>query len=77
VDFKIKAKSENGNVSDDQLSPNFRKLYMSDKEIDELIDFLENGLRDPNLIRYVPEEVLSGNCFPNNDPFSNFQTGCD
>jgi cytochrome c peroxidase len=64
-------------VSDENLSPSFRKLYLSDEEVDELIDFLENGLRDPNLIRYVPEEVLSGNCFPNNDPFSIFQTGCD
>ena len=49
-------KSENGNVSDDQLSTYFRKLYLSDDEIDELVDFLENGLRDPNLERYVPED---------------------
>ncbi len=77
IDFKINAKSENSNVADEKLSPYFRKLYLSEEEVEELVDFLENGLRDPNLERYVPQEVLSGNCFPNNDPFSNFQTGCN
>lgn len=77
IDFKIKAQSENTNVPNEKLSKYFRKLTLSEVEILELIDFLENGLRDPNLQRYVPEEILSGNCFPNNDPFSIFQTGCD
>ncbi|MFK7771825.1 MAG: cytochrome-c peroxidase [Saprospiraceae bacterium] len=77
IEFKIKAKSENSKVADENLSPYFRELYLTDDEVNELLDFLENGLRDPNLERYVPEEVLSGNCFPNNDPFSIFQTGCN
>lgn len=77
VEFKIKAQSENENVANKKLSPYFKELRLSENEVNELIDFLENGLRDPDLKRYVPEEVLSGNCFPNNDPFSIFQTGCD
>ena len=43
----------------------------------ELVAFLENGLRDPNLNRYQPEEVLSGNCFPNNDQQSKAELGCN
>ncbi|HFB99684.1 MAG TPA: hypothetical protein ENJ53_02655, partial [Phaeodactylibacter sp.] len=77
VEFKIKAISENPNVADDQLSPYFKPLNLTPQEVDDLVDFLENGLRDPHLDRYVPETVLSGNCFPNNDPFSVFQTGCN
>lgn len=77
VDFKIKAVSENPNVADDKLSPYFKPLNLTPQEVDNLVDFLENGLRDPNLARYVPETILSGNCFPNNDPFSVFQTGCE
>ena len=77
IDFKINAKSENQNVTDDMLSSQFRPLTLTDEEVDDLVHFLKYGLRDPNLQRYVPEVVLSGNCFPNNDPFSNFHTGCD
>lgn len=38
VDFKIKAKSENDSVSDENISPYFRKLYLSYEEVNELID---------------------------------------
>jgi len=44
--------------------------------MDDLVEFLENGLYDPNLIRYKPEVTMSGNCFPNNDLQSRMDMGC-
>ncbi len=68
---------ENENVPAGQLSPFFHPLQLTDEEVDQLVQFLENGLRDPALARYVPEAVLSGNCFPNNDPVSRADLGCE
>lgn len=68
---------ENPNVPDSQISPFFHPLMLTQKEKDDLLAFLENGLRDPDLMRYVPEEVLSGNCFPNNDIQSQIELGCN
>ena len=53
------------------------ELILTEEEIEDLLSFLEKSLRDPNLERYVPESVLSGNCFPNNDPISRLERGCD
>jgi cytochrome c peroxidase len=50
---------------------------LSEEEKTALVAFIRDGLYDPNLDRFVPEEVLSGNCFPNNDPLSREQLGCD
>ena len=77
LEFKINARSENENVSDEQLSNRFQPLELSEEEISDILEFLEKSLRDPDLQRYVPEEVLSGNCFPNNDPESRVDLGCD
>ncbi len=59
------------------LSGLFKPLNLNDTQIDDLTDFIETGLRDPNLIRYVPEKLPSGLCFPNNDPESRQQLHCD
>lgn len=78
VEYKIAARSENPRVSNSDLSPRFSPIAnMTDEDVNNLVDFLENGLRDPNLIRYVPESILSGNCFPNNDIVSKRQMGCE
>lgn len=77
VEFKMKAVSENPLVPDEKLSPLFRPFGLSPTELGQLIDFLENGLYDPYTDRYVPESVLSGNCFPNNDEVSRQQLGCE
>lgn len=68
---------ENPNVPESQLSHFFHPLNLSDQEVDELVQFLETGLRDPNLERYVPGAVLSGNCFPNNDQEARYDLGCN
>ena len=77
VEYFNIAASENANIPTDQTSNLFNPLNLSEEEIDHLVEFLENGLFDPNMNRYVPEEVLSGNCFPNNDPISRIQLGCE
>ncbi len=77
VDYFNKAEPENPRVPSEQISPFFHPLDMSIVEIQQLVAFLSDGLHDPNLQRFVPEEVLSGNCFPNNDPESKQDLGCN
>ncbi len=77
VDYKIEAKSENPNVSNDRLSEKFLPITdITEAEREALLMFLINGLRDPNLDRFAPETVPSGNCFPNNDYDSRVDLGC-
>jgi cytochrome c peroxidase len=68
---------ENPRVPAENISPFFHPLGLTSTEVDDLVDFLDNGLRDAELNRYVPEAVLSGNCFPNNDPQSRQDLGCE
>ncbi len=76
VEYKNEAVAENPNVPDFRLANEFQKLYLSDTEIEHIANFIENGLRDPELNRYVPNVLPSGNCFPNNDQDSQFDLGC-
>jgi len=48
----------------DNLANEFQPLNLSNKELKDLEDFLLSGLRDPNLDRYQPRQLPSGNCFP-------------
>jgi len=59
------------------LSVWFQPLNLQPQQVDDLTAFLETGLRDPNLTRYIPEQLPSGLCFPNNDPVSRKQLNCD
>ncbi|TNE54290.1 MAG: hypothetical protein EP344_14410 [Bacteroidetes bacterium] len=68
---------ENSRVPSAQISPFFHPLDLSLSEQSDLEEFLLEGLRDPNLQRYVPDHVLSGFCFPNNDPQSRRDIGCE
>ena len=67
---------ENPDVPASQISPLFRPLNLTEQEKTDLVEFLENGLYDPNLKRYAPAVTMSGNCFPNNDPLSRQDMGC-
>ena len=67
---------ENPDVPVEQIARQFKPLDLTDQQVEDLTVFLETGLRDPNLDRYVPEQVLSGYCFPNNDLFSQIELGC-
>jgi cytochrome c peroxidase len=68
---------ENPHVPHSQISAFFHPLNLSPSEMDNLEAFIRDGLRDPNLQRYVPEKVLSGFCFPNNDEQSRKDLGCE
>ncbi|WP_026211256.1 cytochrome-c peroxidase [Lewinella cohaerens] len=68
---------ENPRVDPSYISPFFHPLNLSEKEVEDLTHFITHGLYDPNLSRYAPEEVLSGNCFPNNDELSQQDLGCN
>lgn len=76
VEYFNDAIPENDKV-DKNISAFFRPLSLTEEEIDDLTVFLETGLFDPNLDRYLPTEVPSGKCFPNNDVLSQVQMGCE
>jgi len=70
VSYKNKGVSQNPNVPDSHLAEEFEPLNLAEYEIELIVDFIENALYDPNLMRYTPTSLPSGNCFPNNDTFS-------
>ncbi len=75
--YKNNAVPENENVPTSQLASGFVPLNLTDEQIDDLTTFLTTGLRDPELARYEPQALGSGFCFPNNDPQSRADLGCD
>lgn len=77
VEYFNEGLPENSRVPAANISPFFHPLSLTEQEISDLTEFLSHGLYDPNLQRFVPEAVRSGNCFPNNDPLSREQLGCD
>lgn len=77
IEYKNLAIPENELVPSDRISGRFSPLNLTEEEIDQLTAFLEKSLYDPNLMRYVPDEVPSGNCFPNADEQSIMDLGCE
>jgi len=77
IEYKNRGIKENENVPDAALSPTFGPKGLTDLEMDALVDFIENALHDPDLKRYEPTSILSGNCFPFNDPMAKNHLGCD
>lgn len=68
LDYKNRARPENPRVPDTALAAEFQPLGLSELQLSALADFLENGLYDPDLQRYQPKALPSGQCFPDNDP---------
>jgi cytochrome c peroxidase len=52
-------------------------IDLTEEEISDLVYFLDKSLYDAELTRYVPGAVQSGNCFPNADPQSRIDLGCN
>ena len=75
--YKNEGIKENGKVPGFQLARQFQPLNLTDAEIEVLTDFIENGLYDPNLMRYQPDYVISGNCIPVNDVQGKIDLGCN
>ena len=76
VEYKNNGVAENPNVPAAQISSKFKPLNLTAGEIDDIVAFLTTALRDPNLHRYEPGNLLSGQCFPMNDPLSRSDLGC-
>jgi cytochrome c peroxidase len=77
VEYKNAAIPQNDVVPASQLAEQFRPLGLSPEEVEALTVFLEDALHDDFLQRYVPVRVLSGFCFPFNDPYSQVEAGCN
>lgn len=77
VVYKNNGQKENNTVPDFQIATHFQPLDLTDAEVEALTDFIENALYDPNLMRYQPDHVYSGNCIPVNDPQSKTDLGCN
>jgi len=58
------------------LDERFIPLNLTDEEIDDLVAFLEEGLYDPELERYAPDALPSGQCFPVADEQSKIDLNC-
>jgi cytochrome c peroxidase len=76
VDYFNEGKPENPEIPLSLIASIFRPLNLTEEEINNLVEFLENGLYDPNLTRYAPSSILSGNCTPDNDPLAQVDLGC-
>ncbi|MEP3838288.1 MAG: cytochrome c peroxidase [Algibacter sp.] len=76
ISYKNNAIAENTEVPSSNLSGQFVPLNLTEDEIDLLTLFVENSLYDPNLKRYQPESLPSGNCVINADSQSSIDMGC-
>jgi len=76
IEYKNNARAENDIVDPNQLSEHFVPLNLTEQEISQLVEFISEGLYDPNLRRYNPSALPSGQCFPNNDALSKVDLGC-
>jgi cytochrome c peroxidase len=77
VEYFNAGQSENPDVPASQLSDFIAPLHLSGQEVNDIAEFLENGLYDPNIKRYEPIRLASGKCFPNNDPVSQSDLDCN
>lgn len=62
VRYKLRGRAENNRVPQKQLAKQFvemANLHFSEQEIQSLIAFLADGLEDPNLVRYEPNQLPS------------------
>ncbi|GAA4109140.1 cytochrome c peroxidase [Aquimarina addita] len=75
--YKNEGTPQNTEVPLENLAEQFGTIDLTDEEIENLTSFIAYSLRDPALSRYVPETISSGNCFPNNDPTSQSDLGCN
>jgi len=67
---------QNANVPLSQISKMFQPLGLTEDDIGKLVKFVRDALYDPNLARYEPITLPSGNCFPDNDEQSRIDRGC-
>lgn len=76
ISYKNNGVPQQTEVPETQLAEEFGTVLLQPEEIEQLTAFIENGLYDPDLERYVPERTHSGYCFPSNDPIAKQDLGC-
>ena len=76
VEYKNAGVAQN-EASITNLDYRFIPLNLSATQVDDLVEFLEVSLRDPDLMRYEPTSLPSGLCIINNDSTSRADLGCD
>ena len=76
IEYKNAGVAQN-DASTSNLDYRFVPLNLSSSQIDDLVEFIEVSLRDPDLMRYEPTELPSGLCVINNDETSRGELGCD
>lgn len=77
VEYKNAAIPENDKVPTSQISDAFQPLGLTANEVEAITAFLETSLHDPDLMRFVPDALPSGQCFPNADAMSSNDLGCN
>jgi cytochrome c peroxidase len=77
VAYKNEGVPQNTSVPDSQLADGFGGLNLTAVQMEDLTAFISNGLRDRNLMRYVPDAINSGFCFPANDLPAREDLGCN
>lgn len=63
-------------IPETQLDTRFQPLSLTEEEIDLITAFLETGLHDPNLGRYVPSALPTQRCFPVADEQAKLDLNC-
>jgi len=76
VEYKNAGVAQN-EASASNLDYRFIPLNLTATQIDDLVEFLEVSLRDPDLMRYEPTSLPSGLCVINSDRTSRADLGCD
>ena len=74
--YKNKATAQNTSIPEEQISPLFVPLNLTDEEIDLITLFIEKVLYD-NSLGHSPELLPNGNCFPDADFLSKQDLGCN
>jgi cytochrome c peroxidase len=77
IEYKLAAQAENSRVDQSLISNKLNPIDLTEEEISQLETFIRSSLKDPDLTRYQPVTVPSGFCFPNNDPESVLDLGCN
>jgi cytochrome c peroxidase len=76
IEYKNAGVPQNSMVPLARMSPLFTPLGLTPEEVDDLVAFVSTALYDSRLMRYVPQRLPSGNCFPVNDPQAQEELDC-
>lgn len=77
IEYKNNGVKQNNEVPNEMVSDKFSPLGLNDNEITLITEFIEKSLHDNDLKRYDPASLPTGLCFPNADPTSKEDMGCN